>query len=72
MPATKAGSSGPAEFANDHPGPGRYDWAFKDAELVVRRLDAGVDGVNRWSFIQRGDFDGPGQFIETWETKSRE
>jgi len=53
----------------DHPGPGVYESALKDAELVVRRLNAGVDGLNRWSFINRGDLDGQWQFIETWDRK---
>ena len=53
----------------DHPGPGSYESAIKDAELVVRRINAGVDGFNRWSFINRGDLDGQWQFIETWDRK---
>jgi hypothetical protein len=50
-----------------HPGPGSYDSVLKDCELVVRRLNAGADGFNRWSFINRGDLDGQWQFIETWD-----
>ena len=51
----------------DHPGPGSFNSVLKDAELVVRRMNAGVDGFNRWSFINRGDLDGQWQFIETWD-----
>ena len=58
-------------WGGDHPGPGSYESALKDAELVVRRLNAGVDGFNRWSFINRGDLDGQWQFIETWDRKSQ-
>ena len=55
----------------DHPGPGTYVSALKDAELVVRRINAGVDGFNRWSFLNRGDLDGQWQFIETWDRKEK-
>ncbi|MEN6458957.1 MAG: hypothetical protein ABFC63_08495 [Thermoguttaceae bacterium] len=55
----------------DHPGPGSYESAFKDAELIVRRINAGADGFNRWSFINRGDLDGQWQFIETWDRKAK-
>ena len=54
----------------DNPAPGRYESALADAELVVRRLNAGVDGFNRWSFLNRGDLDGQWQFIETWDRKA--
>lgn len=36
---------------------------------MIRRINAGVDGFNRWSFINRGDLDGQWQFIETWDRK---
>ena len=53
-----------------HPGPGGYRSVLKDAELVVRRLNAGADGFNRWSFINRGDLDGEWQFIDTWDPQA--
>ena len=53
-----------------HPGPGGYNSALKDSELIVRRLNAGADGFNRWSFINRGDLDGQWQFIETWDRQA--
>lgn len=58
-------------WGGDHAGPGCFDSALKDVELVVRRLNAGVDGFNRWSFINRGDLDGQWQFIETWDPKAK-
>lgn len=58
-------------WGGDHPGPGSYESVLKDAELIVRRLNAGVDGFNRWSFLNRGDLDGQWQFIETWDRKRR-
>jgi len=54
-----------------HPGPSTFDAAIKDAELVVRGLNAGVDGFNRWSFINRGDLDGQWQMIDTWDPASK-
>ena len=57
-------------WGGDHPGPGSYESALKDAELVIRRINAGVDGFNRWSFLNRGDLDGQWQFIDTWDRKS--
>jgi hypothetical protein len=33
------------------PGPSTWDAAIKDAELIVRALNIGVEGFNRWSFI---------------------
>jgi hypothetical protein len=58
-------------WGSDHPGPGSYVSTLHDAELVVRRLNCGVDGFNRWSFLNRGDLDGQWQFIETWDRKTK-
>ncbi len=49
------------------PGPSTWEAAIKDAELVVRALNLGVDGFNRWSFVNRGDLDGVWQMIDTWD-----
>jgi len=54
-------------WQNDHPGPGSYQSGLKDAELVVRALSVGVDGLNRWSFVNRGDLDGQWQLVDTWD-----
>ena len=54
-------------WGGDHPGPGSFPSVLKDAELVIRRLNAGVDGFNRWSFLNRGDLDGCWQFLDTWD-----
>ena len=37
----------------------------------MRRINAGADGFNRWSFLNRGDLDGQWQFIETWDRKEK-
>ena len=54
-------------WGDTNPGPRSFPAAIKDAELVVRALNLGVDGFNRWSFINRGDLDGQWQLIETWD-----
>jgi hypothetical protein len=52
-------------------GPSTWDAALKDAELVVRALNAGVEGFNRWSFVNRGDLDGQWQLIDTWNPATK-
>lgn len=54
-------------FQGKEPGPGVYESGLKDAALVVRGLRAGVDGFNRWSFVNRGDLDGQWQLVDTWD-----
>lgn len=54
-------------WGGSSPGPSTWEAAIKDAELVVRALNLGVDGFNRWSFVNRGDLDGVWQMIETWD-----
>lgn len=58
-------------WGGDHAGPAGFDSVLKDAELLVRRINVGVDGLNRWSFVNRGDLDGHWQFIETWDRKEK-
>ncbi len=58
-------------WQNDHPGPGSYEAGLKDAELVVRAMNTGVDGFNRWSFTNRGDLDGQWQLVDTWDRKAQ-
>lgn len=50
-------------------GPGHYLSLLKDVQYVIRMSNAGVDGFNRWSLINRGDLDGQWQMIETWDPK---
>jgi hypothetical protein len=58
-------------WGGSDPGPSTWDAAIKDAELVVRGLNAGVEGFNRWSFINRGDLDGQWQLIDTWNPATK-
>ena len=53
----------------DMPGPSCPQAALAGAEFVVRMLECGVDGMNRWSFLNRGDLDGQWQFVDTWDRK---
>jgi len=55
-------------WGGNNSGPSTWEAAMKDAELVVRALNLGVDGFNRWCFINRGDLDGAWQMINTWDT----
>lgn len=43
-----------------------YDAQLLNAEKVIAGLNAGVDGFNRWSFVNRGDLDGQWQMVRTW------
>jgi hypothetical protein len=52
------------------PGPGSYESGLKNASLVVRAINAGADGFNRWSFVNRGDLDGQWQLLDTWDVKA--
>jgi hypothetical protein len=48
-------------------GPACYQSGLKNASLVVRGINAGVDGFSRWSFTNRGDLDGQWQLVRTWD-----
>jgi len=52
---------------HDDPGPVCYQSELKNASLVVRGINAGIDGFNYWSFINRGDQDGQFQLVRTWD-----
>jgi hypothetical protein len=54
-------------WGNEDTGPSSYEAGLKDAGLVVRGLNAGVDGFNRWSFTNRRDLDGQWQLVDTWD-----
>jgi hypothetical protein len=58
-------------WRTNNAGPSTWEAAIKDAELVVRALSLGVDGFNRWSFVNRGDLDGVWQMIDTWDQKQK-
>lgn len=58
-------------WEDTNPGPKTFKAALSNAETVLRGLDAGVSGFNRWSFTNRGDLDGQWQLIRTWNIEQR-
>jgi hypothetical protein len=55
----------------DKPGPSCPQSVLAASELVIRLANAGVDGFNRWSFLNRGDLDGQWQFVDTWDPRQK-
>ena len=55
----------------DKPGPSCPQSALAGSEFVIRMINCGVDGFNRWSFLNRGDLDGQWQFVDTWDRKKK-
>jgi len=54
--------------APSDPRPTTPDSVLAASEFVIRDANAGVDGFNRWSFLNRGDLDGQWQYVNTWDT----
>jgi hypothetical protein len=54
-----------------NPGPRTFAAALSNAETIVRGIRAGVDGFNRWSFVNRGDLDGQWQLVRTYDISNR-
>jgi hypothetical protein len=50
-----------------HPGPASHRACINNAEVILRCLHLGVEGFNRWSFVNRGDLDGQWQLVDTWD-----
>jgi len=44
---------------------------LSNAEVVIRALNVGVDGLNRWSFTNRGDLDGQWQLVRSWDRERK-
>jgi hypothetical protein len=57
-------------WGSDDAAPACYQSGLKNASLVVRGINAGVDGFNRWSFTNRGDLDGQWQLVRTWDIEA--
>jgi hypothetical protein len=53
------------------PRPNNPESVLAGSEFVIRAANAGVDGFNRWSFLNRGDLDGQWQFIDTWDPEHK-
>jgi hypothetical protein len=59
-------------WQGSNPGPKSFEAALSNANDVIRAFRSGVDGVNRWSFTNRGDLDGQWQLIRTYDIKKKE
>ena len=59
-------------WGTDNVGPKTFEAALSNANDVIRALRAGTDGVNRWSFTNRGDLDGQWQLIQTFDREKKE
>ncbi len=57
-------------WGDEDPGPASYQAGLKNASLIVRGINVGVDGFSRWSFLNRGDLDGQWQLLRTWDIDS--
>lgn len=55
----------------DPNGPASHEAFMLDAEFAVRAMNAGVQGLMRWSFLNPGDIDGRWQFLETADGSDR-
>jgi hypothetical protein len=57
-------------WGTDNPGPSSFEAVLSNAEKILRGLNVGVDGFNRWSFLNRGDLDGQWQLVRTWDREA--
>ena len=58
-------------WGNDNPAQKSFEAALSNANDVIRAFRAGADGVNRWSFTNRGDLDGQWQLIHTFDRETK-
>lgn len=58
-------------WGNTNPGPRSFEAVLSVAEKILRGLNVGVDGFNRWSFLNRGDRDGQWQLVRTWDMERK-
>jgi hypothetical protein len=58
-------------WGTDDPNQKSFEAALSNANDVLRAFRAGADGVNRWSFTNRGDLDGQWQLIKTFDRETK-
>ena len=58
-------------WGSDDPNQKSFEAALSNANDVIRAFRAGTDGVNRWSFTNRGDLDGQWQLIHTFNRQNK-
>jgi hypothetical protein len=54
-------------WANSNPGPKTFKAALSNASDIAVCMNLGVDGFNRWSFVNRGNLDGQWQLVKTFD-----
>jgi hypothetical protein len=59
-------------WGKDNPGPKSPAAALSNAHDMITALSAGADGMNRWSFTNRGDMDGQWQLVRTYDRQKKE
>ncbi len=58
-------------WGKDNPEPKSFEAALSNANDIIRGLNSGVDGFNRWSFTNRGDLDGQWQLVKTYDAAAK-
>ena len=58
-------------WGGDNAGPKSFEASLSNASDIISCLNMGTDGVNRWSFVNRGDLDGQWQLIQTWDREKK-
>jgi len=59
-------------WGKDNPGPKSIAASLSNARDMISAISEGVDGMNRWSFVNRGDMDGQWQLVRTWDISKKE
>ena len=59
-------------WGGSNPAQKSFAAALSNTNDVIRAIRAGADGVNRWSFTNRGDLDGQWQLIRTFDLETNE
>jgi hypothetical protein len=54
-----------------NPGPKTFAASMSNVSDVIKALNLGVDAINRWSFVNRGDLDGQWQLIRTYDFENK-
>jgi hypothetical protein len=58
-------------FTKDTNAPSQWRSMLHDVQMMIRMSQAGIDGMNRWSFTNVGNLDGTWQLIDTWDTTKK-
>jgi Cellulase (glycosyl hydrolase family 5) len=58
-------------WGGSNPAPKSFAASLSNASDLLSGIKAGVDGFNRWSFVNRGDLDGQWQLVNTWDIEKK-